>query len=141
MSRQRSTWKLVDRYDQSQLAVEAIRQAGAAGVEMFWRNVHDGQLRAIVALEPAGWHLSVSHARWERKGRPVPGRYPTWDELADARYALMPTDIDVVMHLPPPDEYVSVHDTTFHLHEHPPLDQVEAIKKDLVTGGFEQVSA
>jgi hypothetical protein len=25
----------------------------------------------------------------------------------------------VVMHLPPEAEYVAVHDTTFHLHEHP----------------------
>jgi hypothetical protein len=60
------------------------------------------------------WHLSVSHTI---RGTRAP-RYPTWDELADARYTLLPDDIDVVMHLPPPSEYVAVHDTTFHLHEY-----------------------
>lgn len=75
----------------------------------------DGLLWAIVAEEPGGWHLSVSF----RDHRGVAARYPTWDELAHARYVLMPDDIDVVMHLPPPADYVAVHDTTFHLHEHP----------------------
>jgi hypothetical protein len=83
---------------------------------VFQRNVHDGVLRVIVAEEPLGWHLSISHTAHNRRRPP---RYPTWDEMADARYALLPADIDVVMHLPPEAEYVAVHDTTFHLHEHP----------------------
>ena len=83
------------------------------------RRVHDGTLRAIVAEEPSGWHASISHA-FTKSGRG--GRYPTWDELAHARYELLPEDIDVVMHLPPPGEYVALHDTTFHLHEHPERD-------------------
>lgn len=72
-------------------------------------------LRALVAEEPAGWHLSISFADDCRR----PTRYPTWDEIAHARYELLPDDIDVVMHLPPPGEYVALHPTTFHLHEHP----------------------
>lgn len=89
---------------------------GPVIAQVLTRNVHDGRLRAIVAEEPLGWHLSVSHTAHNPRRPP---RYPTWDELADARYALLPDDIDVVMHLPPATEYVAVHDTTFHLHEHP----------------------
>lgn len=84
-----------------------------ADAEVFERNVHDGKLRAIVGLEPDGWHLSLSMHR--------PGgvqRYPTWDELAHARYKLVPDDVEMVMHLPPPEAYVSLHDTTFHLFEY-----------------------
>lgn len=69
----------------------------------------------IVAREPIGpdrslrWHLSISH----------PSRYPTWDEIKVARYALTPPEITMAMILPPPDEYVNVEaqDNVFHLHE------------------------
>lgn len=81
------------------------------------RSVHDGILRALLSDDPEGWHLSVSHAPAGAKRAP---RYPTWDELADARYTLAPPEVDFVMHLPPPAEYVAVHETTFHLHQHPP---------------------
>ena len=74
----------------------------------------------IVGLEPARaapariwlptgalelWHLSISH----------PDRYPTWDEVADARYELCPDDVTMAMLLPPSGEYLNVHKTTFHL--------------------------
>lgn len=66
-----------------------------------------GACRILVTTdEPDGWHLSIS----------CPTRYPTWDEIATARYALGPKDVDVVMHLPPEDEYVNVHEYCFHLH-------------------------
>lgn len=54
-----------------------------------------------------GWHLSISHKF----------RYPTWDEIAKARYALLPQEHDYVMHLPPPSDYVAIHANCFHLHE------------------------
>lgn len=54
-----------------------------------------------------GWHMSISRS----------DRYPSWDEIAHARYELLPDDILMVMHLPPPDEYVALHKFTFHLHE------------------------
>jgi hypothetical protein len=104
LSRQRSQWRPLP-------AAQFLPVGGQA----LGRNVSDGVLFAIVADEPAGWHLSVSF----RDHRGQYTRYPTWDELAHARYELLPDDIDVVMHLPPPDQYVAVHDTTFHLHEHP----------------------
>jgi hypothetical protein len=83
-------------------------------VEAVWRrNVGDGRLTVIVGLEPKGWHMSISHA--DHRGQPR--RYPRWDEIAEARYSLVPADVSMVMFLPPPSEYVAVHDTTFHLHE------------------------
>jgi hypothetical protein len=74
----------------------------------------------IVGLEPARrapggiwvppdalelWHVSISH----------PHRYPTWDEVADVRYALVPDDVTVAMLLPPRADYLNVHPHTFHL--------------------------
>lgn len=84
----------------------------------FYRNVSDGVLWAIVAIEPGlGWHLSISFR--DHKGRL--GRYPNWDEIAHAREVLLPEELGFVMHLPPltTDEYVALHLTTMHLHQHP----------------------
>lgn len=118
-SHQRSPWqKTITGEDR---IVEIMRLGGASSLESWWRNVHDGQLRVLIAKEPLGLHLSISHAKRVRGGAMEPGRYPTWDEIADARYELLPADLDFVMHLPPPSEYVAVHDTTFHLHQHPEL--------------------
>jgi hypothetical protein len=105
LSRQRSPW----------------RHVGSAPTVPGWtadlhvREVGDGMLRALVAEEPTGWHLSISFV--DRKGRA--SRYPRWDEITHARAELLPGDVGFVMHLPPDGEYVAVHDTTFHLHEHP----------------------
>jgi hypothetical protein len=52
-------------------------------------------------------------------GRDQLTRYPRWDEIAHARDELLPADIDFVMWLPRAGDYVALHDTTFHLHEHP----------------------
>jgi len=54
-------------------------------------------------------HLSISH----------PERYPHWDEIKDARYALLPLGVTFAMLLPPPGEYVNVHKNCFHLWELP----------------------
>lgn len=81
----------------------------------FRREVGDGSLWAIVCEEPQGWHLSISF----RDRRNELTRYPRWDEIAHARDELLPEDVDFVMWLPKSDDYVALHDTTFHLHEHP----------------------
>lgn len=92
------------------------------GVPMtVWqRNVHDGHLTVIVVpAEPGvGWHLSISHRT--NTNPPRPGRYPTWDEIVHARDRMLPADLDFVMYLPAAGDFVSLHDTTFHLHEHTP---------------------
>jgi hypothetical protein len=51
------------------------------------------------------WHLSVSHQH----------RYPTWDEIADVRYELVPDDVTMALLLPPPQEYINAHEFCFHL--------------------------
>lgn len=106
LSRQRSPWR--------ETAPPPI--PGAVNLRAWVRDVHDGQLRAFTAIEDGRWHLSISHARLT-KGKTVPGRYPSWDEIAHARYELLPGDLTFAMLLPPLEEYVAVHPTTFHLHE------------------------
>lgn len=51
------------------------------------------------------WHLSIAHT----------DRYPSWDEVADVRYKLVPDDVTMAMLLPPSDEYVNAHEHCFHL--------------------------
>ena len=78
--------------------------------EQFTRGYRSAmeRLAVIVAWEPGdGWHLSISH----------PTRYPTWDEIRDARYDLLPDDCTMAMLLPPRAEYVNLHPNCFHLHE------------------------
>jgi len=104
LTRQRSPWMEVKEHTDIEVFL---------GAKVFHRRVADGTLFAIVAEEPEGWHLSISFRNHRRELT----RYPHWDEIADARYKLLPDDITMAMLLPPPEEYVAVHDTTFHLHE------------------------
>lgn len=89
------------------------------GARAFQRRVGDGTLVCFVAEEPHGWHLSISFT--DAKGRA--SRYPRWDEIVHARETHLPDDVGFVMHLPASEEYVAMHDTTFHLHQHPPRTQ------------------
>ncbi len=66
-----------------------------------------GDCRAIVSIDNGYWHLSISHA----------SRYPTFDEIRDARYELLPNDITVAMLYPPKEEYINLHNNCFHLWE------------------------
>lgn len=89
------------------------------GNRAWQRDVEDGHLSVYVGREPMGdrplWHLSISHRTNEAS--PRPGRYPTWDEIRDARERFIPDEVTVAMLLPPKAEYVNVHQTTFHLWE------------------------
>lgn len=89
------------------------------GGRIFWAEVPDGLLMVIVAREFGKWHLSISHRLRiiGPGGYAIPGRYPTWDEIAHARYALLPDELTFGILLPPKAEYVNLHSTTFHLHE------------------------
>jgi hypothetical protein len=104
ITRQRSPW-----LEAEPLTINDVR------TRTFRREVNDGALWALVAEEPQGWHLSISF----RDRRDQLTRYPRWDEIAHARDELLPADIDFVMWLPRAGDYVALHDTTFHLHEHP----------------------
>ena len=93
------------------------------GTRLFYRRVDDGMLRAFVSPphQPSGmgWHLSISHATnlAAPGGGMIPGRYPSWDEIRDARYDLLPDEYTFGILLPPKAEYVNIHPTTFHLHQ------------------------
>lgn len=68
-----------------------------------------GDVRAHVAKEVGMWHVSVS----------VAYRYPTWDEIYQAWYDLVPEAQDRVgaIILPRKSEYVNIHPNCFHVHE------------------------
>ena len=75
------------------------------GARMFMMNgcsiivSHDGP--------EIGWHISIA-----RKDRD-----PSWNEIATARYRLLPDVEEMSMALPPFDEYVNIHGHCFHLQE------------------------
>ena len=65
---------------------------------------------SFVVVRPTArrWHLSIAHPR----------RYPTWDELAEAREQLLPNDLAFALMFPASwDEYVNTHPNCFHLWE------------------------
>ena len=81
-----------------------------------------GECTVLVGREPMGfrtsqiqmpttewrWHLSIAH----------PKRYPTWDEMAEAREQLLPRDLVFALLFPGNwDDYVNVHHNCFHLWE------------------------
>ena len=88
---------------------ELLLPSGMSDMRMYTK----GNLQVLVCKEPTGstarllWHLSISH----------PDRYPTWDEICDARYALLPDDCVMAQLLPPRREYVNLHPNCFHLWE------------------------
>ena len=98
-------------------------------VSMSWDQFHqrvpalcehpdcDGTLTVYVTRDPGDpplWHLSITHQPNNQRSA---GRYPTWDEIANARDQFLPADRSFVMRLPAADEYVAIHSTCFHLHE------------------------
>lgn len=83
------------------------RIASVPGMPAGTRAYTMGECRVLLSHEPKGWHISIS----------CEDRYADWDEIAEAKYRLLP-DVHMVMHLPPRgEEYVNVHPNTFHLSE------------------------
>lgn len=66
-----------------------------------------GECAVLVGVEAGRWHLSISH----------PYRYPEWNEIKRARYELCPHNITMAMLLPPPAQYINIHENCFHLLE------------------------
>jgi hypothetical protein len=75
-----------------------------------------GECRVLVTMDPVEvrgrtkilWHLSISH----------PNRYPTWDEIKEARERFLPANLSFAMRFPPASEpYVNMHTNCFHLWE------------------------
>lgn len=108
--------------DMSDLIPKGQREAGAllqlkqTGTKMFDK----GPCQVLVSIEPRPkmapgrpyWHLSIS----------CRDRYPTWEEIKDARYSLLPMGLTFAQILPPMNEYTNIHPNCFHLWE---LDNFE----------------
>ena len=79
----------------------------------YARVYRKGPCAVMVAQEQYGrrgellWHLSIS----------CKDRYPGWNEIKDARYKLLPLGLTFAMLMPPPGEYINIHDNCFHLWE------------------------
>lgn len=53
------------------------------------------------------WHISIAHTR----------RYPTWDEIGQARDRLIPADVWMCMAHPPREYWLNYHPNCLHLWE------------------------
>lgn len=81
-----------------------------AGVAMIAARLWVGHgLKVLASLDQthhgALLHVSVSHKH----------RHPSWEEIRAVRDALYPDDVDVMMVLPQAQDYVNIHEHTFHL--------------------------
>jgi hypothetical protein len=93
-----------------------MRYSDGTPIEVGVKAFRRGKLRILIGQQVMGdvraggllrWHMSISCA----------DRYPTWNEIRDARYALLPDDCTMAMLLPPKTQYVNIHQNCFHLHE------------------------
>jgi hypothetical protein len=84
-------------------------------IPLFGAKIYasDTGVKVIVNQEPTRhgrlWHLSISRN----------DRYPSWDEIREARDSLLPKDMDFMMILPQEKDYVNVHPNCFHLWQAP----------------------
>lgn len=80
-------------------------RTGLPGAEVF----ANARLRlvAIRSRDMGRWHLSVSHA----------DRVPTWGEVGEARDALLPTDVWMMIPHPPRKYWLNLNPRVLHLWE------------------------
>jgi hypothetical protein len=81
----------------------------AALLEPGSRAFVSGSCRIIVSQQKAGWHLSISK----------PNKLPSWEEVRDARYELIPDAATMALLLPPMEEYINVHEFCLQMYEIP----------------------
>jgi len=91
---------------------EEFRRAIINGQNDYVRAYTIGECTVLVTKEFGKWHLSIAH-----QGHPK--RYPTWDELAEVRYSVVPNDVTMAMLLPPLEQYVNIHEHCFQMIEVP----------------------
>jgi hypothetical protein len=68
-----------------------------------------GGCHIICSQQKAGWHLTISRL----------DKLPSWEEVRDVRYQLIPDEATMAMLLPPRTEYVNVHPFCLQLYEIP----------------------
>jgi hypothetical protein len=87
-----------------------MQRTGGRGLEVKAAGTYAGgtvyEVGECSVIQTRKTHFSISH----------PSRYPTWDEIAAARYALLPRLRDCAMVLPPEEDYVNLHEFCFHVH-------------------------
>lgn len=67
-----------------------------------------GDLLVFTSTDDDGcFHLSISN----------PYRYPTWDEMVDAKKRFFSPDKEAVIVLPRDSDYISLHPNCFHIFE------------------------
>lgn len=70
-----------------------------------------GECKVLLSppYEGKGYHMSISHET----------RYPSWDEIRDAWYALVPNSNNRIgaMILPNKEDYINIHPNCFQIHE------------------------
>jgi hypothetical protein len=71
----------------------------------YCRAYRLGECSVIVTREWGRWHMSIAH----------PSRDPTWQEISEARYRVLPDGVWMAMMLPPRSAYVNVHRWCFQL--------------------------
>lgn len=64
-----------------------------------------GECSVCISKDAGQWHLSIAH----------PSRYPTYDEIKEARYEFTPNKATMAMIFPPKEEFVNIHQNCFHL--------------------------
>jgi hypothetical protein len=98
--------------------VEMVEKNGSSYVKAYKL----GPCTVIVTRTYNRWHLSIAHRE----------RLPFWDEVAEARYRLVPEEVTMAMLLPPRNSYVNHHEFCFqmveigdpHLGPQPPYEAV-----------------
>lgn len=88
---------------------DQVKMMQAAGtLEPYLKRYKMGKATILVGKSDAnGWHLSISRT----------DGYPSWDEVKKARYELIPNEAEMVMHLPPMEDYINIHEYCFQLGE------------------------
>lgn len=93
-----------------------LRHEDGTPMELGLKAYTKGELRIMVGQQVTGdiraggflrWHMSIS----------CRDRHPIWEEIRDARYALLRDNVTMAMLLPPKAQYVNLHEHCFHLHE------------------------
>lgn len=69
------------------------------GINSYLRTYRMGECSIIVTREFDQWHLSIAR----------PDRLPSWNEVAEARYRVVPDAVTMAMLLPPKAEYINIH--------------------------------
>jgi hypothetical protein len=104
--RERKPLKLVEMAPDPRAEAAFIGTAGGV-TNTHLRTYELGECSVIVTREGGRWHLSISHPR----------RYPEWDEIAEARYRLLPKTQTFALPLPPESEYLNLNANCFHLYQ------------------------